>query len=42
VEKHKGYISALSNVNEGATFIISLPLEQNEKTSATKIEEPPI
>jgi len=39
VEKHKGYISALSSVNEGATFIISLPLEQNEKASAAKIEE---
>jgi len=38
VEKHKGYISALSNINEGATFIVSLPFEQNEKTSAIKIE----
>ncbi len=26
VEKHSGYISAISKVNEGATFIISLPL----------------
>jgi signal transduction histidine kinase len=25
VEKHKGYISALSKVNEGTTFIVSLP-----------------
>ncbi|MEO8172694.1 MAG: response regulator [Sediminibacterium sp.] len=30
VEKHRGYISALSTINEGATFIISLPLEYNE------------
>ena len=33
VEKHRGYISALSNINEGATFIISLPLEQNENVA---------
>ncbi|MDO9373709.1 MAG: response regulator [Ferruginibacter sp.] len=31
VEKHKGYINALSNVNEGATFIVSLPIAQNEQ-----------
>jgi signal transduction histidine kinase len=34
VEKHKGYISALSNANEGATFIVSLPLEHNEAAAA--------
>ncbi|HEY3404672.1 MAG TPA: response regulator [Ohtaekwangia sp.] len=28
VEQHKGYLSAQSKVNEGATFIISLPVEQ--------------
>ena len=28
VEKHNGYISARSKVNEGSTFIISLPLDQ--------------
>lgn len=28
VEKHNGYISARSKVNEGATFIISLPMEK--------------
>lgn len=28
VEKHNGYISARSKINEGATFIISLPLEK--------------
>jgi signal transduction histidine kinase len=26
VEKHQGFISALSNENQGATFIISLPM----------------
>jgi signal transduction histidine kinase len=29
VEKHHGYISALSKVNEGTTFIVSLPVKQN-------------
>jgi len=29
VEQHHGYLSAQSKVNEGATFIISLPVEQN-------------
>ena len=29
VEKHKGFISALSKVNEGTTFIVSLPFQQN-------------
>lgn len=28
VEKHSGYISARSKINEGSTFIISLPLEK--------------
>lgn len=28
VEQHKGYISARSKLNEGSTFIISLPLQQ--------------
>ncbi len=32
VEKHKGYINALSTINEGATFIVSLPIAQNEET----------
>ena len=31
VEKHKGYINALSTINEGATFIVSLPIAQNEQ-----------
>jgi signal transduction histidine kinase len=28
VEKHQGFISALSKENNGSTFIISLPVEQ--------------
>lgn len=32
VEQHKGYISARSKPNEGSTFIISLPLHQQEPT----------
>lgn len=31
VEQHKGYISARSKVNEGSTFIISLPMQQKEE-----------
>jgi signal transduction histidine kinase len=31
VEKHHGFISALSKVNEGSTFIVSLPINQKEK-----------
>ncbi|MEP6676227.1 MAG: response regulator [Ferruginibacter sp.] len=31
VEKHNGYISALSKINEGATFIVSLPMIEAEK-----------
>jgi light-regulated signal transduction histidine kinase (bacteriophytochrome) len=34
VEQHRGYISARSKINEGATFIISIPV-QIEKQSAT-------
>ncbi len=33
VEKHHGFISALSKVNEGTTFIVSLPVKQNAETS---------
>lgn len=32
VEQHKGYISARSKLNEGSTFIISLPLKQTVHT----------
>jgi Bacteriophytochrome (light-regulated signal transduction histidine kinase) len=31
VEEHKGFISAKSKINEGTTFIISLPILQPEK-----------
>jgi light-regulated signal transduction histidine kinase (bacteriophytochrome) len=31
VEQHKGYISARSKLNEGSTFIISLPVTQKEE-----------
>jgi signal transduction histidine kinase len=33
VEDHKGFISARSKINEGSTFIISLPLDGNETIS---------
>jgi signal transduction histidine kinase len=36
VEQHKGYISARSKVNEGSTFIISLPMQP--KTEAVPVE----
>ncbi|HTF28822.1 MAG TPA: response regulator [Flavitalea sp.] len=32
VEQHKGYISARSKINEGSTFIISLPLLPHEQS----------
>ena len=31
VEKHKGYINVLSKVDEGSTFIVSLPFSQQVK-----------
>ena len=31
-EEHNGYISAISKVNEGATFIVSLPMHEEEET----------
>jgi len=31
VEQHNGYISARSKVNEGSTFIVSLPLQRQER-----------
>jgi signal transduction histidine kinase len=37
VEQHKGYISARSKINEGSTFIISLPLQQKEESVAAGI-----
>jgi signal transduction histidine kinase len=38
VEKHKGYIHANSRLNQGSTFVISLPLTQlqNETHKAKK------
>lgn len=32
VEQHKGYISARSKVNEGSTFIVSLPVEHFQES----------
>ena len=37
VEKHHGYISARSKVNEGSTFIISLPLEGENASQHQKV-----
>ncbi len=31
-EEHNGYISTISKVNEGSTFIISLPMYEEEQT----------
>ncbi|HKH61797.1 MAG TPA: response regulator [Flavitalea sp.] len=39
VEKHHGYISARSKINEGATFIISLPLENENISIQAKVRE---
>jgi signal transduction histidine kinase len=39
VEKHHGYISARSKINEGSTFIISLPLENENASIQAKIRE---
>ena len=36
VEEHHGYISALSKVNEGSTFIVSLPFNQPEHVDANE------
>lgn len=35
MEKHNGYINAVSSENEGATFIISLPAKEVESVSMT-------
>ena len=37
VEKHHGYISARSKINEGSTFIISLPLENENAAIQAKV-----
>lgn len=44
VEQHKGFISAKSKINEGSTFIISLPIsststEEDENRSSEQIAE---
>ena len=39
VEKHQGYISARSKINEGATFIISLPLDNEHSSIHSKLRE---
>lgn len=33
VEQHKGYISARSKVNEGSTFIVSIPIQDQQSLS---------
>lgn len=38
VEQHKGYISARSKVNEGSTFIISLPLQPQPESVPASVE----
>ncbi|MGZ5134118.1 MAG: response regulator [Flavitalea sp.] len=39
VEKHNGYISARSKINEGSTFIISLPLEQQNVSLSERLKQ---
>ena len=39
VEKHNGYISARSKINEGSTFIISLPLEQQNVSLTERLKQ---
>jgi len=39
VEKHSGYISARSKINEGSTFIISLPLDREKRTVPEKFKQ---
>ena len=41
VEEHNGYISAKSKVNEGSTFIISLPVRQSEpQVKGEEVQQP--
>jgi signal transduction histidine kinase len=39
VEQHKGYISARSKINEGSTFIISIPMQLQQLSAATTVNE---
>jgi len=41
VEEHKGYISALSRVNEGSTFIVTLPLFLEESVKKEPVRMSP-
>lgn len=41
VEQHNGYISARSKVNEGSTFIISLPLQPQQHSLTAVSQETP-
>jgi len=41
VEEHNGFISARSKVNEGSTFIISLPMKHQEATQAPVVDAVP-
>jgi len=41
VEKHHGFISARSNVNQGSTFIVSLPMVQPHQHTQQTIAENP-
>lgn len=38
VEKHNGFISARSKINEGSTFIISLPFEHENASLSQKVK----
>ena len=35
VEKHNGFINVLSKIDEGSTFIVSLPIARNNEAVKT-------